>query len=97
MSNRLDKEMIEHVSILAKLDLTETEQIQAGADIEQMLDYIDKLKELDTAEIEPMPHIFPVRNVFREDEVVNADASEAMLRNAPNQSDGQYQVPKTVE
>ena len=38
-----------------------------------MLDYIDKLNELDTAGVEPMSHVFPVHNVFREDVVVNGD------------------------
>jgi len=97
MSNRFEKEMIEYVSILAKLDLDEEEQIQAGKDMEQMLDYIDKLKELDTQQIEPMTHIFPINNVFRDDEITNSDDRSALLQNAPKQSEGQYQVPKTVE
>ena len=44
-----------------------------------------------------MTHVFPVKNVFREDVVVNGDDREQMLANAPEQRDGQYQVPKTVE
>ena len=65
--------------------------------MQKMLDYIDKLNELDTSGIEPMSHVFPVKNVFREDVVTNGDAREQMLANAPEQRDGQYQVPKTVE
>ena len=48
-----------------------------------MLDYIDTLNELDTAGIEPMSHVFPVQNVFREDVVTNGDNKEATLANAP--------------
>ena len=44
-----------------------------------------------------MSDAFPVKHVFREDVVTNGDAREQMLANAPEQRDGQYQVPKTVE
>ena len=48
-----------------------------------MLDYVDKLNELDTSKVEPMTHIFEMGNVFREDEVTNGDDRDAMLANAP--------------
>ena len=63
----------------------------------RMLDYIDMLNELDTSQVEPMSHVFPVYNVFREDVVVNEDQRDEILVNAPEQKDGQFQVPKTVE
>ena len=49
----------------------------------KMLDYIDVLNELDTDGIEPMSHVFPVNNVFREDIVTNGDGSSDTLANAP--------------
>ena len=61
-----------------------------------MLDYIDKLNELDTSGVEPMSHVFPVHNVFREDVVVNGDTREKILANAPKEKDGSFVVPKTV-
>lgn len=97
MAKMIDDETIEYVGILAKLDLSDAEKEQAKQDMQKMLDYIDKLNELDTDGVEPMSHIFPVTNVFREDEVTNEDDREAMLANAPRQKEGQYQVPKTVE
>lgn len=97
MANKIDDEMMEYVSILAKLELSEEEKRQAKQDMQQMLDYVDKLNELNTSGIEPMSHIFSVSNVFREDVVENGDDRENMLANAPEQKDGQYQVPKTVE
>ena len=63
----------------------------------RMLDYIDKLNELDTEGVEPMSHIFPVNNVFRSDEVTNDDDSENMLLNAPKKKEGTYMVPKTFD
>lgn len=97
MADRISDEMIEYVGILAKLELNEAEREQSRHDMQQMLDYFDKLKELDTGDTEPMSHIFPLHNVFREDVVTGTDGREAMLANAPAKKDGQYQVPKTVE
>ena len=97
MANRISKETIEYVGILAKLELTEEEKEQAGRDMERMLDYIDQLNELDTEGVEPMSHVFAASNVFREDEVENDDQREQMLSNAPKVKDGSFQVPKTVE
>ena len=62
-----------------------------------MLDYIDMLNELDTEGVEPMSHVFPVHNVFREDIVVNGDTRDQILKNAPEQKDGSFMVPKTVD
>lgn len=95
--NVISDETIEYVGILAKLDLSGAEKEQAKADMANMLDYIDMLNELDTTGVEPMSHVFPVHNVFREDAVANGDDRENMLANAPERKDGCYKVPKTVE
>jgi aspartyl-tRNA(Asn)/glutamyl-tRNA(Gln) amidotransferase subunit C len=97
MANIITDETIEYVSILAKLELSDEEKEAAKKDMGRMLDYIDKLGELDTADVEPMSHVFPVRNVFREDEVTNADESEKTLKNAPEEKDNMFVVPKTFE
>ena len=73
------------------------EKEQAKADMGKMLDYIDKLNELDTSNVEPMSHVFPVQNVFREDVVENGDGGEDTLANAPERRDRAFVVPKTVE
>ena len=96
MANIISDETIEYVGILAKLELNEEEKERAKKDMGEMLDYIDKLNELDTAGIEPMSHVFPVQNVFREDVVINGDGSEETLRNAPEEKDGGFKVPKTI-
>lgn len=95
--NVISDETIEYVGILAKLELSEEEKEQAKKDMGEMLDYIDMLNELDTSAVEPMSHVFPISNVFREDVVTNGDDRENMLKNAPAEKDGSYQVPKTVE
>ena len=96
MANIITDDTIDYVGILAKLELDHKEKEAAKKDMGRMLDYIDQLNELDTDEVEPMSHIFPVNNVFREDVITNQDDKEQMLANAPKQKDGQYQVPKTV-
>ena len=96
MANIISDETIEYVGILAKLELSEEEKKQAKKDMEEMLDYIDKLNELDTEGVEPMSHIFPVKNVFREDVVTNGDGSNETLANAPAMKDNGFKVPKTI-
>lgn len=96
MAQRIDDETIENVCILAKLSLSDEAKKSAMEDMQKMLDYVDKLNELDTEEIEPLTHIFGSDNVFREDIVTNGDAKEAMLANAPKAKEYQYQVPKTI-
>lgn len=95
--NVISDETIEYVGILAKLELSPEEKEQAKRDMGSMLDYIDKLNELDTTGVEPMSHVFPVHNVFREDVVENGDEAEAMLKNAPARKGNSFLVPKTVE
>ena len=71
---------------------SEKEKEEAKADMEKMLDYIDVLNELDTDGIEPMSHVFPVNNVFREDVVTNGDGSSDTLANAPLMKDQSFKV-----
>lgn len=96
MANVISDETMEYVGILAKLELSKEEQKAARKDMERMLDYIDKLNELDTTGVEPMSHIFPITNVFREDVVTNGDGSKETLANAPSMKDGGFKVPKTI-
>lgn len=93
----ISDETIDYVGILAKLDLSAEQKEQAKKDMGRMLDYIDKLNELDTEGVEPMSHVFPVSNVFREDVVTNGDDSVNTIQNAPEEKDGMFMVPRTVE
>lgn len=97
MANIITDETIEYVGILAKLELDPEEKEQAKKDMGRMLDYIDKLNELDTSGVEPMSHVFPVQNVFREDVVINGDGSKDTLKNAPQEKNTMFVVPKTFD
>lgn len=95
MAKGISDETIEYVGILARLELSEEEKEQAKKDMGRMLEYIDKLKELDTSKEEPMSHVFPTKNIFREDVVTNGDEREKILRNAPSTKDTMFAVPRT--
>ncbi len=97
VENRITDETMEYVGILAKLKLSQEEKEQAKKDMEKILDYIDKLNELDTDGVEPMSHAFDLHNVFREDRVENENQRDQMLSNAPEEKNGSFVVPKTVE
>lgn len=97
MANIISDETIEYVGILAKLELSDEEKEQSKKDMANMLDYIDTLNELDTSEVEPMSHVFPVNNVFREDVVTNGDDRDEILANAPEAKEGAFVVPKTFD
>ena len=88
MAKIIDDETIENVCILAKLSLGEEAKAKAKQDMQKMLDYVEKLDELDTDGVEPLSHIFGDENVFRDDVVTNGDNKEAMLANAPKEKEG---------
>lgn len=96
MANIISDETIEYVGILAKLELSAEDKENAKKDIGEMLDYIDKLNELDTSGVEPMSHAFPVNNVFREDVPKDQDGREKTLSNAPECGGDSFVVPKTI-
>lgn len=97
MGRIIDDETIEYVGILAKLELSGVEKETAKNDMARMLEYIDKMSELDTEGVEPMSHVFPVNNVMRQDVVTNQDGKDATLINAPKSNGEAFIVPKTVE
>ncbi len=96
MADVISDETIAYVGILAKIDLSPKEKEQAQKDMGEMLDYIDKLNELDTSGVLPASHIFSMGNVFREDIVTNGDGSKEALANAPAKKGGGFAAPKTI-
>ena len=89
-------ETIRYAAALAKLELNKKEQEKAKEDISKILEYMDTMNTLDTEGIEPMSHVFPLKNVFREDVVTNGENREALLANAPRSRQGQFVVPRTI-
>lgn len=94
---KITQETVKYVASLAKLNVSEEEKQTIALDLDHILDYIETMNELDTEGIEPMSHVLPVKNVFREDVVTNQDNRDQLIKNAPKQKDGCFAVPKTVE
>ncbi len=88
---------IKYVAHLARLTLTPEEERQFGAQLGDVIGYIEKLKELDVEGVEPMAHAVPMVNVTRTDAVRASLPHEAALRNAPAEANGLFMVPKIVE
>ncbi len=93
----INEETIQYVAALAKLSVSEEEKQKTMQDLNHILEYIETMNGLNTEGVEPMSHVLPISNVFREDEITNGDAREELLRNAPKRIDGSFAVPKTVE
>lgn len=88
---------VNYVAHLARIGLTAEEQEKFGAQLSNILGYIEKLNELDVSNIEPTAHAVKLVNVFRQDEVRPCLSNEEALRNAPAPANGLFMVPKIVE
>jgi aspartyl-tRNA(Asn)/glutamyl-tRNA(Gln) amidotransferase subunit C len=88
---------IKYVAHLARLHLTPDEEKKLGAQLGGILGYIEKLKELDVAGVEPTAHAVLMVNVTRADEIRPSLPHDDALRNAPKQANGLFIVPKIVE
>jgi aspartyl-tRNA(Asn)/glutamyl-tRNA(Gln) amidotransferase subunit C len=88
---------IKYIAHLARLQLTPEEERKFGAQLGQVLAYIDKLKEVDVSHVEPTAHAVPLVNVTRADATRPSLPHDEALRNAPAQASGLIMVPKIVE
>ena len=90
-------ENVRHVAKLSRLNLTSAEEELMTEQLNAILHYAEKLNELDTDDVEPTTHVLHVSNVMREDEVRPSLALEQVMRNAPEEEDGQFKVPAILE
>jgi len=88
---------IQYVAHLARIELTPAEEQKLGVQLNHILGYIEKLKELDVSRVEPTAHAVPLGNVTRPDELRPGLTNEEALRNAPASANGLFIVPKIVE
>ena len=87
---------VEHIAKLAHLKFTDEEKTALVHDLNEILSYMEKLKEVDTSAVEPLSHVNPLENVFREDIVVPSPSREEMLKNAPDRTEEFFKVPKVI-
>ncbi len=88
---------VKYVAHLARLGLTPEEERKFGAQLGQVLGYIEKLREVDVSAVEPTAHAVPMVNVARADEIGPSLPNEEALRHAPAKAGGLFIVPKIVE
>ncbi|RKY31459.1 MAG: Asp-tRNA(Asn)/Glu-tRNA(Gln) amidotransferase subunit GatB [Candidatus Omnitrophota bacterium] len=87
---------IEYLSRLARIKLNEEEKERFEKELKKIIDYVSKLKEVDTENIEPTYHVLPVTNVFREDKVEKSLDIEEVLKNAPDRFKNFFKVPRII-
>jgi len=92
----LTPEEVRHVAQLARLDLQPQEVELFTRQLNDILDYMEKLKELDTSGVKPMAHVLPVANAFRKDLVTASLPRDQALKNAPAREEGAFLVPRVI-
>lgn len=97
MAKKIDEAQVRKVAKLSRLDLTEAEVEEFTGQLSAILDYIDKLNELDTNNVEPLAHCLPINNVFRQDKVKESLGTEKTLANAPQRDGEFFKVPKILD
>ncbi|MGD0112123.1 MAG: Asp-tRNA(Asn)/Glu-tRNA(Gln) amidotransferase subunit GatC [Armatimonadota bacterium] len=93
----LTPEEVEHVALLARLELTEEERERFTSQLNSILEHFEQLRGIDTAGVPPMSHAIAMANVLREDEPTPSLSPEDALRNAPDRSDDCFRVPRVIE
>jgi aspartyl-tRNA(Asn)/glutamyl-tRNA(Gln) amidotransferase subunit C len=93
----ISRDDVLHVARLARLELSDAEVETMRAQLDSILTYNDRLKELAVTGVEPTAHVVPLVNVMREDEVVPSLPQEDMLRNAPDRVGELFRVPRIIE
>jgi aspartyl-tRNA(Asn)/glutamyl-tRNA(Gln) amidotransferase subunit C len=97
MAGMISEETVRHIALLSRLECTDEEIRAFAADLNEILEYAEKLKELDTTGIEPTTHALRQKNVFREDVTRPSLTNQQALANAPESEAGHFKVPQIIQ
>ena len=97
MGQRISKNEVQKVAKLSRLQLSEAEVDELTTQMGAILEYVEKINELDTENVEPLAHSLPVSNVFREDIIGESLGTEKTLANAPQREGDFFKVPKILD
>jgi len=97
VKQKIDKAEVRKVAKLARLELSEAEVEEFASQLSAILDYVEKMNELDTTSVEPLAHCLPISNVFREDTARESLGTERTLANAPQRDGEFFKVPKILD
>lgn len=93
----VNRAMVDNLAALSRLEFNESEKVLIQKDLERMIDFVDKLKELDVTGVEPLLHMSDAENILREDEVKGSVSRSEALKNAPDTDGVFFKVPKVIQ
>ncbi|MBU1727613.1 MAG: Asp-tRNA(Asn)/Glu-tRNA(Gln) amidotransferase subunit GatC [Candidatus Omnitrophica bacterium] len=93
----ISKETVDYVANLARIQLNEQELERLSRQLQGILDFIDKLREIDISDIAPTSHILEIKNILRDDTPGESLPAEKALANAPSKNGRFFTVPKVIE
>lgn len=96
-SDKITKDTVRYVAHLARIELKTNELTILAKQLEDILEFINKLKQVDIDNARPTTHILPIQNVFREDKQHPCLSIEEALKNAPQRKEDFFGVPKVIE
>ncbi|MEM7548973.1 MAG: Asp-tRNA(Asn)/Glu-tRNA(Gln) amidotransferase subunit GatC [Bacteroidota bacterium] len=94
---KVDKETLHKIAHLARLDFDESSEKEMLSALSEMLDWVEKLNEVDTEGVKPLTNMSHEMNALREDIAKNALSHEEGLKNAPQKDSNYFRVPKVLE
>lgn len=94
---KISRDEVQYIANLARLRLNETEMERFASQLSNILDYMEKLNELGTDNIEPTSHVIPLKNIMREDIETGSLPLEDTLLNAPDKKGNFFRVPRIIE
>jgi len=97
MFMKVDRKEVEYVAMLARIELSEDEKDLYSEQLSTILDFFDRLKEVDTENVPPTSHVLDLVNAYRPDQVRPSPGVEAVLRNAPDRANRFFRVPKILD
>ena len=97
MNKKIDQEQVKKVAVLSRLELSDDEVEEFTAQLGAILNYVEKMNELDTENVQPLSHCLPISNCFREDVVRESLGTEKTLANAPRRDGEFFKVPKILD
>lgn len=93
----ITKDKVKYIANLARIKLNQKEEEKLSKQLEDIIRFVDKLKEVDVSSIEPTSHILPISNVFREDKLSESLPLKEVLKNAPQSKEDFFVVPKVID
>ncbi len=97
MTKKIDQNQVRKVARLARLELTNEEVEEFTGQLGAILDYVEKMNELDTDNVEPLAHCLAITNVLREDRIKESLGNDKTLANAPQRDGEFFKVPKILD